>query len=112
MFRPAPDPTTPSQGCIHTVGGFAELMPSPTRATLTRWRRAVSPELTATRYAHRGFAQSAQELVKEVEPELSAVRGRLPGYRCVVGEPGVGSSHSLMTPIFGRVQYTCLVKRR
>lgn len=32
-------------------------------------------------YAHRGFAQSAHELVKEVEVELTALRQRLPNYR-------------------------------
>lgn len=45
---------------------------SPSRVTMTN---------AGDSYAHRGFAQSAHELVKQVEPELTSLAERLPDYR-------------------------------
>ncbi|CBJ26861.1 conserved unknown protein [Ectocarpus siliculosus] len=50
--------------------------------TITHFR----PEPFLDGYAHRGFAQSAHELVKQVEPELTSLAERLPDYRvCFTG---------------------------
>ncbi|CAB1116291.1 unnamed protein product [Ectocarpus sp. CCAP 1310/34] len=50
--------------------------------TITHFR----PEPFLDGYAHRGFAQSARELVKQVEPELTSLAERLPNYRvCFTG---------------------------
>eukprot|EP00903_Cladosiphon_okamuranus_P016280 g15013.t1 len=50
--------------------------------TITHFR----PEPFLDGYAHRGFAQSAHELVKQVEPQLTSLVERLPDYRvCFTG---------------------------
>eukprot|EP00904_Undaria_pinnatifida_P007693 jgi/Undpi1/4053/HiC_scaffold_16.g07420.m1 len=64
--------------------------------TITHFR----PEPFLDGYAHRGFAQSAHELVKEVGPQLAALRDRLPEYRvCFTGHSmggGVAAMASML----------------